>query len=330
MQPSSTRVNETPQDAVPARTGQGLGSRSAAAWALCALCWCLMFGAFWLIGASVVVQAGGGPLLPAYAALVAGPNPPVLDAVELLLFAATLLAFATLGALIVSRYPANAVGWIFCLLSLFGTGEQFATYYAVFGLIVRPGALPYGLVAAWFTEWSWTIFFGLLSVWLPLLFPNGRPPSRRWRPVVWFALGANILLTLSFALKPGPLGNITLLEQFDSPVRLLAPDGPITIAVLLGFGGILLSMLLALVSVAARLRYATGDEREQLKWFCYPMALLALLFVFQAVFRYIVPLWSSTFERCICGSRYRRSSSRYCARPLHVPRMGSRSPSTRW
>jgi hypothetical protein len=36
-----------------------------------------------------------------------------------------------------------------------------------------------------------------------LLFPDGRVPSRRWRPVLWLAIAAPAVATLAFAVTPG-------------------------------------------------------------------------------------------------------------------------------
>jgi signal transduction histidine kinase len=266
------------------------------AWSVSAVCLALLIGAIILIALSVVTLTDGGPLQPAYTYVTNGTNLLLLDIVGYTLEFAAMIAFGTIGALIVARYPTHPIGWILCTLSLFGLGEEFATYYAIYGLLVRPGALPYGLVAAWVTEWTWTVFFGLLNVFLPLLFPTGRHLSPRWRPVSWLAGGACGLLTLGFMLKPGPLGNRARLTGFASPVTLFAPGGPIEPLAAVAFSCVLLCMLMAAVSLIVRLRRARGDERQQLKWFCYPAALLAGLFVVQGVVRYGLGMWSSTLE----------------------------------
>jgi signal transduction histidine kinase len=272
-------------------------SRQAlAAWFLCAVCWTLLLGTVLLIAVSVLAFADGAPLMSAYSYIINGTGILLLDTLGYTLSLATLVTFATLGALIVSRHPRHAIGWIFCSLGLFGLGEAFAQYYAIYGLLVRPGALPFALVAAWVTEWTWVVFFGLLCIFLPLLFPTGHLLSPRWRPVGWFAGISIIFLTLAFAVKPGPLGNITRLSQVDNPLRLLTPDSPLVNIVPVGFVSVLVSMLIAAATLIVRLFRATGDERQQLKWFCYPTALLAILFVLQGAVRYGLGIESATFE----------------------------------
>jgi two-component system, NarL family, sensor kinase len=264
------------------------------AWSLGALSLTLLIGALFLVMLSAVALAHGGPLLPAYMYVTNAANP--LDLIGDALNLVAMLAFALFGVLIIRRYPAHPVGWIFVALSLFGIGEEFATSYAIYGLIARPGALPYSLVAAWVTEWTWTVFFGLLNVFLPLLFPTGRLLSARWRPIGWFAGVACAVLTVGFMLKPGPFGNRTRLESFESPVTLFARDSRIASIGTVAFACVLASMLLAAVSLIVRLRRARGDERQQLKWFCYPAALLVGWFVSQGVLRYGLGMASPQVE----------------------------------
>ena len=89
------------------------------------------------------------------------------------------LAYPTVGALIVSRLPANPIGWIFCSVGLLSAVRPFTVAYADYALLENP-ALPGEEYVAWFSSWEW---FALptLAVFLVLLFPDGRPPSRRWR-----------------------------------------------------------------------------------------------------------------------------------------------------
>jgi hypothetical protein len=108
---------------------------------------------------------------------------------------------------------------------------------------------------------------------LVLLFPTGRLPSRRWRPVLWIvALGLALYVT-SVMLKPGPAGD----GLPDNPLGVTAADqvlGPIAAA-----SGLLFAVFLILVlaSLVLRFRRAQGDERQQLKWLVYGVLLLALV-----------------------------------------------------
>ncbi len=94
------------------------------------------------------------------------------------------VSFATVGALVASRWPRNAIGWVFCWLglsfSMVGASEE----YALYSLVTEPGLLPGGKGALWLTAFfGGPILFAVFAL-VFLLFPDGRLPSRRWMPVV--------------------------------------------------------------------------------------------------------------------------------------------------
>ena len=94
-------------------------------------------------------------------------------------------SFSVVGALIVSHRPENTIGWLFCAAALFQALSEVGIEYGTYALITRSGSLPLGAEMLWLAEWIWAPGLGLILVFLPLLFPDGRPPSRRWRPVAW-------------------------------------------------------------------------------------------------------------------------------------------------
>jgi hypothetical protein len=107
-----------------------------------------------------------------------------LDVVEDVLGAVVLLAFATLGALIVWRQPGNRVGWLFGAIGLLWVVERFAGVYANYVLIAEPGALPGGLAAAWLQNWTWMVFAGCTTCSCRCCFPTAgscRRAGDRWR-----------------------------------------------------------------------------------------------------------------------------------------------------
>ena len=57
------------------------------------------------------------------------------------------------------------------------------------------------MAAAWATNFTWILGLGLLPLVL-LLFPDGRLPSRRWRPLAWLILFLAVALPLEGALSP--------------------------------------------------------------------------------------------------------------------------------
>jgi hypothetical protein len=208
-------------------------------------------------------------------------TPLVLDFWYLLLF----MSFATVGALVASRQPRNAIGWIFCYLGLsfplVGAGEE----YALYTLVTEPSSLPGGEGLVWLAALlGGPIVFALFALVL-LLFPEGRLLSRRWRLVVWLDLIAVVFL-VAWAFKPGPLGNLGL-------VRIANPFGVEGLSALLdtlGLVGLFLTLAVAVaggISLVVRFRRAQGVERQQLKWFALSGVVFCTVFAIGPVLWYL-------------------------------------------
>jgi hypothetical protein len=185
---------------------------------------------------------------------------------------------ATVGAVIASRRPYNVLGWILCAVGITSAVAGFAQDYASYALLDRREWLPGGLVLGWLGSWPWYIAFGLIITFLPLLFPDGRLPSRRWRPVAWAAAVNMAVITVwaAFAPRPfeGPPGmpqNPWGIERAAGLFRLLEP---ITGAALLAL------TFLSLASLVLRFRRSRGEQRQQLKWFTYAALLTIGSWVF--------------------------------------------------
>jgi hypothetical protein len=123
---------------------------------------------------------------------------------------------------------------------------------------------------AWLSAWMWAPGYGIFLAVLPLLFPTGRLPSRRWRPVAWLAGVALIGIIAPTAIVTWPVrGPRLLVDQppADQVVRAgLATSGVMTV-VLLG------TAVAAAGSLVVRLRRAGSVERQQVKWFAYAAGL---------------------------------------------------------
>jgi hypothetical protein len=167
------------------------------------------------------------------------------------------LAFVLLGAILVLRRPQHPVGWLFAALGLTQITEQAAQEYALWSL-AAPGGRWGGTLAVWATHWTiapgLTVFVALL-----LLFPNGRPPSPRWRWLVWSVAIAGLLLTVGWAVGSWPLR----LEPALSSER---PDGGLFAALRVVTVALVVCLPVAAGSLVWRFRTATGEERQQLKW----------------------------------------------------------------
>jgi hypothetical protein len=189
------------------------------------------------------------------------------------------LAYPAVGALIASRLPTNPIGWIFCGLGLLYVTHRFAMAYADHALL-ETLALPWGEFAAWFSTWI-GFFNPTLGVFLMLLFPGGRLPSRRWRIVVWVTVLGAAMSALGVAFMPGTLLHHSYVENPFAIAGViygkLTTYGFFGVSRLLGMTLLSTSLLAALFSVILRLRHARGNHRQQLKWFLFAAVPLTFL-----------------------------------------------------
>jgi hypothetical protein len=191
-------------------------------------------------------------------------------------------ALPILGGLIASRRPENPIGWILCAGALANAMDYFADGYAMYALLAEPNSLPGGLVAAWMSNWVPWLALGLLPFFL-LLFPTGRLPSRRWRPVAVFAVLLYVALPVGYALVPGPLNTF---PSVGNPLGREGATGEIVPAVDQAFAWMVyvLTCLVALASLVVRFRRSRGEERQQIKWVTYAAALIATYLLVHSIF----------------------------------------------
>jgi signal transduction histidine kinase len=208
---------------------------------------------------------------------------PGLDVVEGLGLAIGFGLFVVLGALLIARRPRNALGWILAgtglLVALAATGDA----YAAWVMTTRGSPDALAVLGAWVQSWYWLLMLGLVFVGLPLLFPDGRLPSPRWRlPALLPAVGTAASVVLG--MLTGTLTGQDVDYRIDNPIGI---DGlgdveslPVftVLGVLLGIG-----VLEGLAAVVVRFRRSRGVERQQMKWFLFAVAPLVLVPVLDAV-----------------------------------------------
>ncbi|HWB35523.1 MAG TPA: hypothetical protein VHA75_05800, partial [Rugosimonospora sp.] len=215
---------------------------AATAWACCAL---------------VVLLAGyaliGGPLDGQ------GADPYVWAA------ASTGLFGGALAAVLLTRSPRHPIGWLFLVTGLTRAAAGAAQVWCVSALVTHPGR-PLGGFAAWLQVWTPAAGLVVAPV-IIVLFPDGRLPGRRWRVVP--ALSAIAFVLVAVVLPAGAW-------RYRGP-RLL-PTAPVpddsfarTVDRLYELGIVLtvVSAVIALVGILLRFRRASGDVRQQIKWFGY-------------------------------------------------------------
>jgi hypothetical protein len=120
----------------------------------------------------------------------------------------TFLAFPIVGALTASRRPRNPIGWICLTVGLLWMLTIVGEEYSAYGLAV-PGSvsLPVTIFALAYA-WLWAPAVGLLGTYLILLFPDGKLPSGRWRPLALISGAVIVVESIAVYLTPGPLDGL--------------------------------------------------------------------------------------------------------------------------
>ena len=165
-------------------------------------------------------------------------------------------ACATVGALVASKRPENAIGWLLIAGSL---------CFALPAVAIELGA-RWQRYSDWLGNWIWMAGIAFVMSFVPLLFPNGHLPSRRWRPVAWFAGIGLATFFVGSAFLPGVIpetGNGTV-----NPFGFGGSIGTSLFGALrpIGLVAVLVSVPLALASLVFRYRATDRVEREQLRW----------------------------------------------------------------
>jgi len=146
-----------------------------------------------------------------------GPNRVAFDVTVGL----AVVVYAGVGRLIASRVPRNAIGWLLGLMGLSLGASVLAEQYAPYGLATAPGSLPVARLAGWASDVLASLTVVLL-LFVVLLFPDGRLPSRRWRPVLWagwvVAAGA-LAQQLQVGIVTGGLTNALAVARVTYPNR---------------------------------------------------------------------------------------------------------------
>jgi signal transduction histidine kinase len=188
-----------------------------------------------------------------------------------------------MGALVLAYLPRHLVGRLLTAAGVAATAEVVALSWS-------RTSVP----LAWLSQWAWWPPFTLTFLAL-LVFPDGRLPSRRWRPLAAVLAGSTVVAVaaLAFGAVRYPQTLIT-----DPPHD---PSASVALALWVAAAAAalgLLSLLGVLVSLGLRWRSADGDSRLQLACLLPAVALLALGLVLDllgvpgtwAVYAFVLPV----------------------------------------
>ena len=221
--------------------------------------------------------AGLTALVLATALTLLGLDARYIDAGKLgfeAVMAVAIVLYAGTGHLLMVRRPGNVIGLLLALVGLLLALEMLTEQYPLYGLVTAPGSLPAARLVGWFCVLV-AVLAVFLLLFLVLLFPDGRLPSRRWRPVrtgflvvmaasvvsqmqagQYISGGLTNILDDSKASYPNPLGIFPQHGWFA---------GFVAAVVIAAFA----AALRAVASVFARRRGASPELRKQLAWLGY-------------------------------------------------------------
>jgi len=188
------------------------------------------------------------------------------------------VGFALVGALVASRRPGNPIGWIFVAVSiLYGL---IALAAAV--IMVSPPASPLYELAYWLGSWLWIPATLLPATFVSLVFPDGHPPSPRWRFVAWSAALGITLATVGVMFYPDPLASLG--QDQASPFGIPGAAPVLDPLLMVGMVFLAVGVFGSLAALLVRFRRSEGIEREQIKWLVYALGMYVVLSVLTSLF----------------------------------------------
>ena len=248
----------------PGRGGDGMTHRTAAilAWGSCAIS--VLF-----VALSIVVTAGNAAVGPTPFGPDIALSVPATAGLGLVL-----LSFSVVGALIAVRRPDNGVGWLFCANGLADSFFNLAGSLEAHGLVTNPGTIP---GAAWFglaSDALWLPFIAMTTMFLFLLFPEGRPVGTGRRVAVLAGVIAVAVATIGGVLEPHLYG-----LAVANPITFRLSSRASAAVIVPGYVVMLAVLLWSVWDLLRRLRRSTGEARLQLRWFVYAALLVLVVFI---------------------------------------------------
>jgi hypothetical protein len=189
------------------------------------------------------------------------------------------LSLPTVGALVTVRRPGNPIGPLLLMAGLSVFAWVSSSGYATYALAIRPD-LPGGVIALWLSGWTPMPYAYALLDFVPLLYPDGRFLSQRWRVIGWLAGALLVVQSVGVAFgRPVLQSGTSVGTTSPNPLAVagLAPIDALftrTLGVPLGFAFLAISW----AAVVIRFRRSRGVERLQIKWFLYAVGVVVVAF----------------------------------------------------
>jgi signal transduction histidine kinase len=224
------------------------------------------------------------------------------DSLTAQLFSIAMSSFSFVGVLVATRQPHNRIAWILLAIGALWAASSVSENYVVYGALTNPGSVP-GVVAVVASgSGGWVAPILLMGVYLILLFPDGKVPSRRWRWVPWTAAICGVLVMVSITFFPGSLEDSGF-KGVQNPLGIGALE-PVLEVMQISLIGIPLCVVASAAALIGRFRRSRGVERLQLKWFAAAGAVVALAFFVSIVTSLLIslsgteaPAWLSVVDQ---------------------------------
>lgn len=183
--------------------------------------------------------------------------------------------YGVIGIQIAAKHPRHIVAWLLLIVGV-SSGLTFvsSTYNQFYHYVLPDAETTLIPIFSWLDSWIWWIPSMIPLTFVLLYFPDGRLPSKRWRPLALIT-GIGLLGGMvATAFHPGPLPDYGVMNPNPYGIESLKGvlRGLLDVSIFL----LLLGFIAAVASVIVRYRRADGITRIQLKWLVYAVSFVGL------------------------------------------------------
>jgi hypothetical protein len=198
------------------------------------------------------------------------------------------VGFGSVGWVLARRLPTNPIGWCFALAAFLFALASLSHGWAQLSLerSAEPGLLV--RVSALLDTYNWVIAVPLALLIPLLLMPDGRLPSRRWRPLLYAELTGCAMGVLGFFTVPGPIDEVAY-PRLDNPLGVTRWGDGLGVLRVVGVTTLTVGVIAGAVAIVVRFRRSRGIERQQLRWISFGACCAAIGMAFGAAGGLILP-----------------------------------------